>query len=561
MQTFNQTIMKLKITMLLAVFALGACESVLEKYPLDKPSDATFLSSEAELVMAVNGVYNNLWYVRNGQIEYILDNMADISWDRNAGDFTVIGNGSHSATTALFADIWDLYYSGIGRCNFILANMGRAEGNANQEVIEQVEGQALFLRGYWYSQLIMLYGDVPFVTEPLSVENGKQTRTDKNIIVDRLLVDLDRAAELLPVSWPAADRGRATKGAALALKSRVALMHERYEEAVDAARNVLELNAYQLYPDYNALFRYAGESSSEVIFEVMFQHGIQHHSFPLCTHSRNAGGHSTKVPSQNMVDSYECIDGLPIDESPLYDPTHPFENRDPRLRQSIAVPGDVYLGYQFETHKDSVECWNYNVSPAQRIPNQDALNPYATFSGYCWRKAADPADVGSSINRSSLNFIVIRLAEVYLNLAEAKIELNEIDTECLNAINVVRGRASVNMPAVEPGKSQREMRTLIRRERKVELAMEGLRLHDIRRWKIAHLVMPGPFLGRPNKPYSYKDQGIPTIDDNGVIDYSGYIDKLTVVEQRFFNAERDYLWPIPQEEMDVNELLEQNNGY
>src|SRR5690606_36192821 len=144
------------------------------------------------------------------------------------------------------------------------------------------------------------------------------------------------------------------------------------------------------------------------------------------------------------------IDGLPIDESPLYDPTHPFENRDPRLRQSIAVPGDVYLGYQFETHKDSVECWNYNVSPAQRIPNQDALNPYATFSGYCWRKAADPADVGSSINRSSLNFIVIRLAEVYLNLAEAKIELNEIDTECLNAINVVRGRASLNMPAVEP---------------------------------------------------------------------------------------------------------------
>ena len=544
------------------LFLFAGCEKILDKFPLDKPSDETFLSSEAELVLAINGVYNNLWDAgpNYGQFEYMLDNTTDISWRRGT-DFPIIANGSHVSTTSTFQNMWDLYYGGIAKCNFILTHMNRAEGNANQQVMDEVEGQALFMRAYWYSQLVMLYGDVPFVTTPLTVAEGDQARVDKNIIVDQLLTDLDRAAELLPVSWPSSELGRVAKGAAFALKSRVALMHGQYETAVDAAKQVLALNVYQLYPDYNALFRYEGESSSEVIFEVMFQNGIKHHGFPLVTHSRNAGGHSIAAPAQTMVDSYECIDGLTIDKSPLYDPANPFENRDPRLRQTIAVPGDVYLGYQYETHKDSLQCWNYRVSPARRVANQDATNPYASFTGYNWKKGADPMDTGSTMQRSSLNAIIIRLAEVYLNLAEAKIELNQIDQECLDAINAVRGRDNVGMPAIAAGKSQREMRTLIRRERKVELAMEGLRLFDIRRWGIAHKVMPGPFYGRPNKPYSYKDQGIPTIDEDGIIDYSGYADKLTVVEQRYFNPDRDYLWAIPQKEMDINDQLEQNKGY
>src|SRR5690606_30270115 len=175
------------------------------------------------------------------------------------------------------------------------------------------------------------------------------------------------------------------------------------------------------------------------------------------------------------LDSYECIDGLPIDESPLYDPANPFEHRDPRLKQSIATPGDIFLGFQFETHRDSVQCWNYNVSPPQRVPNQDALNAFASFSGYCWKKMADPEDFPVYRNNSSLNFIILRLGEVLLNYAEAKIELNEIDQSCLDAINEVRGRESVQMPPIAAGKSQADMREIIRRERKIELAMEGLR--------------------------------------------------------------------------------------
>jgi hypothetical protein len=153
------------------------------------------------------------------------------------------------------------------------------------------------------------------------------------------------------------------------------------------------------------------------------------------------------------------------------------------------------------------------------------------------------------------------LAEVLLNYAEAKIELNQIDASCLEAINRIRQRPTVNMPPIAPGKTQAEMRTIVRRERKIELAMEGLRFQDIRRWKLAEKVMPGPLYGRPQKPYNYADQGVPSIDADGVVHYDGYADKLSVIEQRSFDPQKSYLLPIPQRELDVNKELVQNPGY
>src|SRR5690606_1531759 len=155
------------------------------------------------------------------------------------------------------------------------------------------------------------------------------------------------AAEELPETWPGDEKGRATRGAALALRSRVALVAGDYELAASAAKLVIDSQVYQLYPDYRALFQYEGESNSEVIFEIMFQNGVYQHRMPVSVGSRNSRANSTKVPTQAMVDSYECIDGLTIDESPLYDPANPFENRDPRLKQAIATPGDIFLGFQF----------------------------------------------------------------------------------------------------------------------------------------------------------------------------------------------------------------------
>ncbi|MEQ8881645.1 MAG: RagB/SusD family nutrient uptake outer membrane protein, partial [Cyclobacteriaceae bacterium] len=519
-----------KYYIILILIAVISCRDILDKEPLDGPSDVTFLRTQDELTIAINGLYNNLWFhsiSATGQWEYVLDCVTDISWDRNGSFFTAAGNGSLSSTDASVEQTWEHLYAGIARSNFILQHIERVEG-ATAEEIDQAIGQARFLRAYWYSQLVMLWGDVPLVTEIQDLEASKVSRTPKDQVVDFLLSELEMAAEELPPSWGESETGRVTSGAALALRSRVALAAGRYAVAASSAQAVMDLNQYELYPNYRELFQYAGESSNETIFEVQYQYGIEDHRMSYSVGSRNSRCTSTKVPTQSMVDSYESIDGLPIDESPLYDPANPFENRDPRLKQSIATPGDVFLGFQFETHRDSVECWNYNVDPPVRIPNQDALNPYASFTGYCWKKMADPIDYPDNRNNSSLNFMLIRYAEVLLNYAEAKIELNEIDQSCLDAINEVRGRESVAMPPIASGKSQSEMREIIRRERKVELALEGHRLQDIRRWGIAEDVMDGALYGRPNEDYGYADLGTPVIDENGNPDYGlvDYTDKL-----------------------------------
>jgi hypothetical protein len=540
-----------------------SCQDVLEKFPLDKPDNSTFLKNTTELDLAVNGVYNRLWLSNisaAGQWETFVDCATDIAWDRNASVLTFAGNGTLNSANGTVAEVWQHFYEGIGRANYVLDNLSKVEG-ASPTQLSEAEGQVRFLRAYWYSQLVTLFGDVPLIQSVQGINDIEVARNPKKEVIDFILADLDNAASSLPKSWPAAGSGKATSGAALALKARVALYDGRYDIAAQASKAVIDAGTYSLYDEYEDLFTYKGENNKEIIMQVQYTYGHMIHRSPVANFSRNSQGNSTKVPTQSLVDSYECLDGLTIDKSPMYDPKNPWKNRDPRLRYTVALPGDTFLGFQFETHKDSLQCWNYSVSPARRVANQDATNPYASFTGYCWRKTTDPADLGAFRSASSLNSILIRLAEVNLTYAEAKIELNQIDASVLQAINAVRGRASVKMPAIEAGKSQAEMREIIRRERKIELALEGLRLADIRRWKIAEKVMPGPLYGRPNKPYSYKDQGVPRILSDGSIDYSGYSDKLTVVEPRLFDPNRDYLWPIPLRELDANKKLIQNPNY
>ena len=269
-----------------------------------------------------------------------------------------------------------------------------------------------------------------------------------------------------------------------------------------------------------------------------------------------AAGFSNRMPVQSLVDSYECTDGLSIDKSPLFNPAKPFENRDPRLGMTIALPGSVYYGYQFETHKDSLMCWNYNVSPAVRVPNLDATHTFASFSGYCWRKYADPKEEHNT--RSDINPIVIRYAEVLLNYAEAKIEANQLDESVYTAINKIRRR--VDMPLIEEGKTQAELRSVVRKERKVELAGEGNRYFDIIRWGIAPQVLNGPCYGRIPKGLL---SSAPLIDENGTPNYSSVSnrDEMRVIQTRIFVNPTNLVWPIPDIEIQTNKNLEQNDGY
>ena len=211
----------------LVLFTVSACEDALDKLPLDAPSDETFFSNETELKLALTGAYRDIYW-RSGSLPYpaLLDNAADLGFLRT--DFSgmqAYSRGAHSSNTSGFSETWDRMYSGIGRCNNLLVNMTKAHEVVSEDVYNRIQAEALYLRAYYYSWLIQLYGDVPFVTElPADIEAAKVPKTSKTEIAASLYNDLDQAAEILPPTWPNAERGHATKGTALTLKARIALV-------------------------------------------------------------------------------------------------------------------------------------------------------------------------------------------------------------------------------------------------------------------------------------------------------------------------------------------------
>lgn len=538
-----------------------SCEEYLERLPLDSPSSENFLTNETELELAVTGVYNTLWFHPPGvghpfvlSLEFASDN----GWDRNGSGLQALGRGDANSDNDFTGSFWTAFYRGIGRSNFIISGSSQLASEMDAEKYNRLLAEVRFLRVYFYSYLSELYGDIPLLVEETSLEEAQMPRTPKSEVVDFMLAELDEIIDILP-SEPE-NKGRATKGVALALKSRVALYNERWAEAAEAAKTLMDLGTYQLHDDYAELFKYAGEDSPEIIMSVQYLRGVQTHAMPRNFFSRMALGHSNKKPPQDMVDTYDAIDGLPIDESPLYDPMNPFENRDPRLNYTLVVPNSVYVGFVFNTNPDSTMVWNYNETPPVRIENTEAPHPYSSFTGYLYRKHVDPMDYPTDVSNSEQDIILFRFAEVLLNYAEAKIEMNEIDQSVYDAINAIRTRPTVEMPEITQGKSQQELRNILRKERRHELGMEGLRYFDIRRWRIAHEVMPGPLRGRIETGFLSE---APEIDEIGTPSYDNVsnADQMVIIETRTFDPARDYLWPIPRIELETNPQLEQNPGY
>lgn len=545
------------------VGTLSCNKDFLNKFPLDKPSDANFFSNEEELNLALNGAYTGLWWTGQSNVPYnlYLDATTDIAWSR--GDWAgvqTVQSGQFTPDETIFSNTWAHMYNSISKCNNILENMGKAKDVVPEESYVSIQAQVKFLRSYYYYYLVELYGDVPWVTTMLSLDSADLPQTPKAEIVKHLYDDLDFAAANLPDKWGGNDAGRATKGAALTLKARLALYAGDYQMAAQTAKAIMDLDIYQIYDNYKDLFHYAGVRCSEVIFDLPYLTGVKTNGIPQIEAPRSAPGYSILVPTQIMVDMYECTDGKPIDESPLYDPAHPFENRDPRLDQSILRPGKWFNNYLFLTHPDSTTTLQNKGGDTVRVANQEVTNAYATFTGYIWRKWLDEADLPENVTQSSLNIILMRYAEVLLTYAEAKIELNQIDQSVIDAINQVRERPSVNMPPVTLNMSQDELRQTVRYERTVEFADEGFRLFDIRRWKYAEHVMPGNVYGRRTKEHWY-DPIVPQIDQYGHPVYSNGDDIFKIISVNSFDPAKNYLWPIPQKEIDVNHNMKQNPGY
>ncbi|WP_373512944.1 RagB/SusD family nutrient uptake outer membrane protein [Persicitalea sp.] len=581
------------ILALALLLGFTACE---EKYlDLQSPTEPTtggFFSNESELNLALTGVYNSLIF-RGGYnipIQTNMDNSAtDIGLTRGltAGGYEEMGAGSHSPSSGGFRQSYSQHYTGIARANSLLTYMERAKDVVPQSTFDDIRNQALVIRAYHYMYLTEIFGDVPYIeTVFQNPADALLPRTPKATIAEKIMADLKTAATALPQKRAASDRGRITKAVALGLHARVALYNKKYAEAAASAKEIIDSEAASgllLHPKYEDLFNAKGQSSSEIMLIMPYKQGFVPYSgtgdasqFPTAQGSRNRGAFNTVTPTQSMIDSYEAVDGKPIDQSAIYDPSKPFANRDPRLAASIVTPQSVWAGLIFESHKDSL---TYRSPQGKNLgANRDSrtVSWPASFCGYMWKKYTDEEQQIALQGISYLNFSLMRYAEILLIYAEAKIESGQIDATVLNAINRIRARAYgvavgdvAKYPAITTT-DQAVLRTIIRRERKVELADEGFRLFDIRRWRIAEKVMPVPLYGRIlNTKTATK---VPKIDADGFVSYKGVESQYDLnTDSRFpnafrsFNPARDYLCPIPQQEIDTyagnGATLKQNPGY
>ena len=558
-----------KIFLIIVVSAgLTACHKLDLSDP-SSPSTGSFYANQTELELAVNDLYRQDFWGNDNEL------YSDNEWHRGQLTNAVIG-GTMTATDGNVANYWLICYKAIARANSFLANDKKAAAYTPADVIARLEAEMRLIRAYQYSKLITHFGDVPFLTDPTALDSAYGiTRTSKDVILSFIFSELDFAAANLPASYPKASVQRLTKGAAFAIKARTALYMGKYDVAKDAADSVMQLAAsgvYALYPGYRDLFLKAGENCNELIISIPrdeSQNVYNGAAYVQDNISRNAGGYGAQIPTRSVVDAYECIDGKPIDESPLYDPHRPFANRDPRLTETVVEFGTSWLGYSYQPHPDSLTCRNYKTGSLVSNKDTRAVAAFASFTGFVWKKNIDQSWADRLVEDNDR--IIIRYAEMLLTYAEAKIELGEIDQSVLDAINQVRARAygvAVSDITAYPAITTTdvtELRKIVRRERRVEFVREGLRYMDLIRWHLAEKVFNSPVIGLPDPANQDRSKwpfpGVTPFDGDGIPDYSGFGSDVKILVQRKFDAGKQYLWPIPDVERRVNPNITQNSEY
>lgn len=573
---------------LFVVFMTVSCD--LDKYPLDGPAVGSFPSNEEEAIMGLLGAYQSISTLdaSSTPIWQVMDNITDVGYARPGNNYTSPITSSLTTDNALANKPWQYYYRTIARVHSVLDNLPNIQTEIQADQYNQIDAELRFIRAYSYSQLIELYGNVPLLKQSVGLIDADVPRTDKKKIQEFIINELDEVSEYLPLSHSQHGKSRATRVAAFMLQARVALYSQNYDLAVRASKKAIELsegvheltsfnNSIDLSgqkhdqgePDVSNVFGHAGFSESkEWIWIAEYSESTKNtHNKQYYAASRLGKGVCYWGPTQNFIDSFQAIDGLPIDKSSLYNADKPFENRDPRLDLYCVRPHSRFMGYQFEPNKSFSTVANYwpviegsAQSPSQ-ITNTDATNAYRSFSGYLWRKHVDIADYPSTSvsGVSELGVGIFRFAELLLLYAEAKIENNDIDESVYEAINKVRNRA--HMPSLEGGLSQNELRATLRYERKIELANDGLRWFDLRRWGIAKEVMNGYlYLNRAGNNWSA--DVIVKIDENSTPIYNEEKAKdFFTTQEVVYQEGKDEYWPVPFSEMNANPNLEQNPGY
>ena len=581
------------LAIILASIGFSCSDDLLDKNPLDKFSEAAVWDDLNLVETYVNNQYKVLpklgWYewIRAYQLSCFTDEATHKYGYHSVFDYWS-GVMSPSITTGI--DVWRYHYEFIKGCNVFLANIDEVPTNSDLETAKKnrMKGEVFALRAWSYMDLAARYGGVVLVTEPFSLEDDfTRQRGSFDETVAQVVADVDAAANLLPVSYSDdKDWGRITKGAALAIKSRMLLYAasplfnqsgdiSKWQAAASASKAVIDLNQYSLEPDFKQVF--LTNKNNEIIIsrgndainmDGYFEYFEIVEGLGGGTDGNGYGaGWSTTMVNQDLVDAFEWNDGTtfdwnnPVDAADPYgmgengqvDNTgNPLKKRDPRFYASVTFDGTYWI------NNAEVEFWvteennNYTLSsqdPSFKIDNtiygNNSLgNPIRKQDcpdmSYIYRKSMDPLyNIEEEQYPRSTPWIIIRYAEILLNYAEASFEAGD-EPAALTYLNKVRER--VSMPPVSA--SGDELRQKIRHERRIELCFETNRFYDARRWKIAHTEFNKPIKGMR----VVKDKNSNTKVYN-VFEY----------EQRNW-PEQYYLQPIPQYELDKADL-EQNPGY
>lgn len=539
---------------LLLVMVFVGCKKSLDLTPKDQLSDASFWKKPSDFQLAVNDLYFGL----KGAPQYT-DRNSDIAFGFGANP---VSNGSYLATPE--SAIWTDSYKWIRSSNVILSK-APASGLGTQ--IDRWVGEALFFRAYNYWNLVNAFGGVPKIDKVLTTSSEElyTPRSSQAEIIDFIIQDLDNAVAKLPKQSEISgdERGRVTHGAALALKARAGLFMGTWAKyhgegdaqkylnaAISAAEALIASGEYALYTDkgadsYKHLFILSGDDSKEVILAKRYYAERVTHNW-----TRELW-FNAMVPTKNLADQYLSTDGLPIEQSPLFQGyntlTSEFQNRDPRMSMTFIVPGSqiFFEGGLWQT----------------TYPGFTGNN--ATRTGYMLRKFLDETE-DAAYFLGQYDFKEFRYAETLLILAEALFEKNGSisDADLDRTINLLRSR--VNMPRLTNAHvtaNSLSMLNEIRRERTVELAFEGYRRDDLRRWKMAETVLPQAIKGVKFVGTEYQTR-YPDLEV-GVdiqVDNNGFIIAEPATGRKFLP--KHYRDPIPLKEIQLSQgKLEQNTGW
>lgn len=532
-----------------------SCKDFLNLTPEYTIVDENYWEREEHLRMAADAIYARL----DNKNAVDMEQMADNSQWHIINLWTQIGMGVIPSDFSTVEGIWTNNYRNIGECNRFLENYDRAEETIEGNK-ERMAAEVRVLRAFFYNQLTFFFGDVPLVTTELTVEEIYGPRDDKEEVVDFILNDLDEAIAVLPAEASSGDAlGRITRGAALAIKARMALYNERWEVAEKAAKDLMDLNVYTLYTAggtdhaYRDLFTHTGKLANgvnnETILARMNIHGLQMHNLSREIQvPENCRWNATK----SLAEAYLCSDGLPIDQSPLYTETSYesiWENRDPRMEQTLLRPGHEWGG-GWDGNPNTT---NPSIFTAPKFRHNTSRVGSVTITGYYFTKYVEIPEV-ARVNQDANDIHLIRLGEILLTYAEAKMEQGTLAQNDLDiSINLLRDRVGMrHMRIDEISANNLDLRTEIRRERRVELALEGQRYFDILRWN------EGYRLGEDMKGINADWAPVPSEVEGLAKDENGYIIART---ERQFQENKHYLWPIPAQQILYNPNLEQNPNW